>query len=205
MGEDRELEEVRRVAAGDREELGALLARHEARLQRIITLRLDPRLRNRVEPRDVVQSTHLQALRRIDEYLGNPTMPFFLWLRFLAIQEVLALQRQHLGTQARDVRREIRFLSGGEETTTQSLVHHVMMSLSTPSRAAMRAEQQAALAQALEQMDPIDREVLALRHIEQLSNAETARELGLEEAAASKRYVRALRRLRELFGSELGA
>lgn len=185
---------------GDGRALDELFAKHRERLLRMVQLRLDRRLRGRVDASDVIQETHVEALRRLEGYLRDPDrMPFFLWLRFLAGEKVIQTHRRQLGVQGRDAGREVRPFGGPlPEATSASLAFQLLGALTAPSQAAVRAEQQQQVREALELMGPLDREVLALRHFEQLSNAETALELGLQESAASKRYVRALTRMREV-------
>ena len=103
---------LRQAGSGDVEALGRLLERHRKRLRRMIRLRLDPRLQGRIDPSDVLQEAYLEAAQRLAEYLRQPTMPFFLWLRFIAGQKLLALRRRHLGTQARDAARELSIYRG---------------------------------------------------------------------------------------------
>lgn len=184
----------------DPEALGALLEQDRGRLQRMVRLRIDRRLLKRVDVSDVIQEVHLDAARRIGEYVDGPAMPFYLWLRLLTSQKLVDLYRHHLGTGRRDLRREVT-LAPFVEATSVALAEQLAGSLSTPSRAADRAEVQARVREALEELDPIDREVLALRHFEQLPNDETAQALGIEVSAASKRYVRALKRLGEVLGT----
>jgi len=196
---------LQRAAHGDQASWGKLLTRHGERLRRMVVLRLDPRLQGRVDPADVLQDANLEASRRLAEYVRKPTMPFYLWLRFLAGQRLLALERHHLGAQRRSVGREVSLYRGPmPETSSAALAAQLLGRLTTPSQAAIRAERKVILQEALNQMDPLDREILALRHFEQLSNAETARELGIQESAASKRYLRALVRLKEILGRQSG-
>jgi RNA polymerase sigma-70 factor (ECF subfamily) len=191
------LAKLARARAGDRQAVGGLLAEYRPRLARMVVIRLHPQLRVRVDPEDVVQAGFVEALRRLDEYLADPRMPFFLWVRFLVAQELLALERRHLGTQARDVRREQgRGVAAAPEATSDSLTDLLAASITTPSQGVMRSELKARIESALAAMEPIDREVLVLRQFEQLSNAEAAIALEVDEPAASKRYVRALGRLR---------
>src|SRR5262245_46851367 len=190
---------LQRASAGDQAGWGELLARHRDRLKRMVALRLDRRLQGRIDPSDVIQESYLEAAARLAEYLQNPSMPFFLWLRFLTGQKLLALHRHHLGTRMRDAEREISLHHGTlPATSSAALAAQLLGHATRPSEAAMRAEMKIRLQEALNGMDPLDREVLALRHFEQLSNAETAKVLGLQESAASKRYVRALKRLKEI-------
>jgi len=167
--------ELERIAAGNGADWQALVACHHARLRRMVVLRLDPRLQGRVDPSDVLQDTYMEAALRLPDYLNEPAIPFFLWLRLLACTRLNKLHRRHIGAQMREVGRECR-----------------------PSEAAVRAEQRLALQEAINRLDPLDREVLALRHFEQLTAAETARVLHISRAAASKRYIRALARLKEV-------
>lgn len=188
-----------RVVGGDRESRGALLARHEARLRRMIALRLDPRLRGRIDVGDVIQEVFLAASKGLDSYASRPGVPFFLWLRGIAGNKLLEIHRYHLGTPMRDARREVRLNHGAlPEATSAVLAARILGRSTSPSEAAIRAEAKLLLEDSLNGMDPLDREVLTLRHFEHLTNAEAARELGITTAAAGKRYLRALERLREI-------
>ena len=196
---------IEEASKGNREKWGVLLARHRDRLRRMVALRMDRRLQGRIDPSDVIQEASLEASHRFSEYLQNPTMPFFLWLRFLTGQKLLELHRTHLKAQVRDVGREVSLYHGSlPETTSAALAAHLVGHLTRPSEAAIRAEMKIRLQEALNSMGALDREVLSLRHFEHLTNAETARELGIQEAAASKRYIRALKRLKEILVSMPG-
>jgi RNA polymerase sigma-70 factor (ECF subfamily) len=196
---------IEQAVRGDQRALDILLGRHRERLRRMVALRLDWRLRGRVDPSDVLQETCLDAARRLQEYRKNPTMPFFLWLRFLAGQRLVDEHRKHLGAAARNAGREISLYHGAlPETSSAALAAHLLGRLTTPSQAAIRAERKIRLQEALNSLDPIDREVLALRHFEELSNTEAAAVLGLDKSAASKRYARALIRLKEILASMPG-
>lgn len=183
----------------DVDALTALFVRHRERLRRMIRLRLDRRLLGRLDPSDVLQEAFFDVARRAEEYLANPTMPQYLWLRFLTAQKLMELHRRHLGAQVRDAGREISLHRGAlPQATSASIAHQLLGQLTSASQAAIRAELQTRLQVVLNGMDPIDREVLALRHFEELSNAETAEVLGLQKSAASNRYIRALKRLKDL-------
>jgi RNA polymerase sigma-70 factor (ECF subfamily) len=187
------------AAAGDRERWGTLLARHRDRLRRMVALRLDRRLQGRIDASDVVQEAFLEASTRLPEYVQQPTMSFFLWLRFLTGQKMLELHRHHLGAQMRDAAREISLYRDALPATSSAALAAQLLGRDTgPSEAAIRAERKIRLQEALNSMDPLDREILALRHFEQLNNVETAQSLGLQESAASKRYIRALKKLKEI-------
>lgn len=178
---------------------------HRPRLRRLVALRLDRRVRRRVDPSDVIQETFMEAIRRQKEYLANPAMPLFLWLRRLAGERLIMLHRRHLGAKARDAAREVALDGGGMPGATSAvLAKEIAGHFTGPSTAAVRAEEQAALAAALDAMEPIDREVLALRHFEQLSLTEAALALGISTDAAKKRHVRALRRLKTLLANSGG-
>jgi len=188
---------LERVARGDADGWGVLLARHRERLRRMVALRLDQRVQGRVDPSDVIQETYLEAWTRLPEYLRQPTMPFFLWLRFLVGQKVVALHRHHLGREMRDAGREVSLHRGAlPEASSAALAAQLLGHDTRPSEAALRIELKIRLQEALNKMDAIDREVIALRHFEQLSRAETAQVLGMRESAVSKRYVRALEELK---------
>jgi RNA polymerase sigma-70 factor (ECF subfamily) len=197
-------ERLQKAAAGDNAAWAALLAEHHDRLRRMVALRLDHRLQGRVDPSDVIQDTYLEAVGQLPDYLSDPRMPLFLWLRLLAGHRLGRVHRQHLGTQARDAGREVSLYRGPmPEASSAALAAHLLGKEARPSEVAMIAERKLRLQEALNSLDPLDREVLALRHFEQLSRAEVARELGISEAAAGKRYLRALERLRRHLEDDL--
>ena len=196
---------LRLIKAGDERALVELFARHRDRLKRMVRLRLDRRLQGRVDPSDVVQEAHIEVLRRAGEYVRGPSMPAFLWFRFLTGERLMHAHRRHLGTQMRDVGQEISLQHGAfPQATSVSLAAMLLGRITSPTLAAQRAEMQVRLQSILNQMDPIDREVLTLRHFEELSNSETARVLGLEKTAASNRYIRALKRLKDVLSTMPG-
>jgi RNA polymerase sigma-70 factor (ECF subfamily) len=196
---------VARIRGGDTQAMAEFFDKHRDRLRRMVRLRIDRRLQGRVDPSDVLQEAFLDVHRRQAEYIADPKMPPFLWLRFLTGQRLLALHRQHLGTQMRGAGREVSLRAGSmPEADSLSLANLLLGRLTTPSLAATRAEMQIRLQDVLNAMDPIDREVLVLRHFEELSNNETAAILGLEKAAASNRYVRALKRLANILATMPG-
>jgi RNA polymerase sigma-70 factor (ECF subfamily) len=190
---------VAQAAACDEVAWAELIARHRDRLKRMLALRMDQRLRGRIDPSDVVQESCLVAAKQIASYAANPTMPFYLWLRWIAGQKLIDQHRRHLGAEARCAGREVSlFQSAFPEATSENVAAHLMDGLSTPSHEAIRHEQTSRLQQALESLEPLDREILSLRHFEQLSNGEAAAVLGLDKSAASKRYARALIRLKRI-------
>ena len=194
---------LQRATQGDARALGDLMMRDRDRLTRVVKFRIDPRLRGRIDACDVVQEAYVEATSRFASYAEDAKMPFFLWLRFITLQKLCELHRRHLGVQARDVSRELSLYNGPmPEASSAVLAAQLIGKLTTPSHAAVRAEMKLQLEEALNSMDAVDREVLALRHFEQLSNAESARVLDINESAASNRYVRAVKRLRKVLDSK---
>jgi RNA polymerase sigma-70 factor, ECF subfamily len=179
--------------------LGELFHRHRGRLKLMVDLRLDHRLQGRIDPSDVLQEAYLEAMDRLPQYLQERPMPLFLWLRFLTAQRLQILYRHHLRTKSREAGREVSLSHKPlPAVSSEVLAARLIGRDSTPSEAAMRAETRAQLQTALDSLNPIDREILAMRHFEQLTNSETAQVLGLRESTASQRYARALLRLRDL-------
>lgn len=165
----------------------------------MVVLRLDARLLGKVDVDDVLQDAFLEANRRIDDFLDQPSVPFFVWLRQLTSQILIDLHRRYLGARMRDVSREVRFDRWGADNTGSALlVTQLSGSLTSPSQFAVRNEMVEQLRSALESLGAIDREVLILRHLEDLGNNEVAAILGIDKYAASKRYLRALGRLRNV-------
>lgn len=174
-----------------------LFQKYRHRLERMVALRLDHRLQCRLDPSDVLQEGYLEAARRIGEFLDRPDVSFFVWLRQLTWQALVAQHRRHL-SQKRDPRRETSAEARlPNSNTTLILAQQIACTQTTPSRLVMRAERDEILRDAIEALAETDREVILLRHFEQLSNAEAAEVLGLSPTAASNRYVRALNRLKE--------
>lgn len=201
-GDDRLLSQA---AKGDSSAVERLLSKHQTRLERIVRLRLDRRLQGRVGASDVVQEAMIDAARRMSDYARQPTMPFFLWLRYLTTDRLLNTHRQHLGTQKRDAEREVSlYRRPMPEACSVSLAQQLLGQLTSPSQAVVRAELQVMLQDILNTMDPVDREVLVLRNFEQLTTTETAQVLGIKRSTASKRYISALKRLRQAIRSVPG-
>jgi RNA polymerase sigma-70 factor, ECF subfamily len=196
-----------RAAAGDMNAWGVMLAQHHQRLQSVVAFRLDPRLRGRVDPADVMQEAFVAATLRRAEFFGQSTQSLFLWLRWMVGNTLLELHRHHLGAQMRDARRELTFdpcAIDHDDNTRAALVAQLSAGATGPATAAARMELHSRLNKALGRMEETDREVLALRHYEQLTGAETAQVLGIQERAAAKRYTRALERLREILAEAPG-
>src|SRR4051794_18837485 len=187
---------IRRAAGGDEAALADLFGRYRKRLRQMVRLRLDRRLQGRVDPSDVLQEAYLDVAEQLPHYLGKPDMPLFLWLRLVAGQRLIRIHRRHLGAAMRDAGREVSLYRGAlPQASSVSLAAQLLGRFTSASRAIVRAEVQLQLQSALNGLDPLDREIIALRHFEELSNGEAAEVLGVEPSAASKRHVRALKRL----------
>jgi RNA polymerase sigma-70 factor (ECF subfamily) len=194
---------LERAAKGDDETWRQLLAQYHDRLRRMVVVRLDPRLQGRVDPSDVLQEAYLEAAQQLEEYLRNPTVPFFLWLRLLAAHRLGRAHRFHLGAQQRDIGREVSLEgAAGSDVSSEVLAACLLGGADRPSELVAGRELHDRLQALLERLGAADREILALRHFEQLSTAETAQVLGISTAAAGKRYVRALTRLRALLAED---
>ena len=191
------------VRGGDVQARGELLDRHRMSLRRIIEMRLDRRVAQRVDASDVVQNVMLTANRRLSEYLENPEVPFFLWLRQLAKDGIIDEHRRHRKTQKRSVDQEqpIRLPSGDGDNSTYDLMAILQDGNTTPAAAATMSEFRSCLEAAIVQLSEIDQEIILMRHYEFLTNQEVAQSLELSEHAASMRYVRALRRLGNILRS----
>jgi RNA polymerase sigma-70 factor (ECF subfamily) len=177
----------------------------------MVAFRMDPRLRGRVDAADVVQEAYAEAAEHRGDYFrfatagATPGVPVFLWLRGVVANKLLEVHRHHLGTRMRDAGREAAAPGAGAaaapDATSAALVEQLSGHATGPGTAAARSEVKARLHVALGGMDRADREVLALRHFEQLTNAEAAVVLGIQERAAAKRYVRALKRLKDILAA----
>jgi RNA polymerase sigma-70 factor, ECF subfamily len=185
---------LERVAGGDRQAFDELFARHRPDLRQLVELRLDPRLRARVDPSDVVQEAHLEAFRRLNTYLQERPMPFRLWLRQIAHDRILKAWRHHLGTARRAAGREVPL----PERSSLVLARQLLAGGSTPGQALDRRDLARRLRQALAQLPEADREVILMRHFEGLSNQEAGCVLGLDPGAVSKRHGRAMLRLHRI-------
>jgi RNA polymerase sigma-70 factor (ECF subfamily) len=187
---------------GDPRARTALFDHYRERLRRMVRLRLDRRLHGRLDPAEILQEAYADYAQRFPEYAARRDQPFFLWLRGVAGQRLLDLQRRHLGALTREVGPEVSLHQGAlPQASSVSLANQLLGRMTSPTQAAQRAEMQIRLQEALNAMDPVDREVLVLRHFEELNNAETAEVLGIPKSAASKGYLRALIRLKDILNA----
>jgi RNA polymerase sigma-70 factor (ECF subfamily) len=190
---------LRRLKSGDEAALAEFFSLFRDRLVRMIRVRTDPRLLGRIDPEDVLQDAYVEAAKRIHHFSKMECGSPYVWLRAIVTQTLINLHRQHLGVKARDAGREVSIHEHwSAQTTSASMARLLIANLTSPSRAAVRAELAERLTVAVENMDENDREVLVLRHFEELTNSETAEVLGIEQKAASIRYVRAVRRLKQV-------
>lgn len=187
-----------RAAAGDETALTQLFTRYRKRLKQMVRLRLNRRLQGRIDDSDILQEAYLEAAKRLPEYLAKKPLPFFLWLRRLTGEKLIDAHRRHLGAKMRDAGQEVSLHRGPmPAASSASLAAQLLGHLTSPSQAAIKAETRLRVQEVLNSMDPLDREIIALRHFEQLSNPEVAETLGLNESTASSRYLRALKRLKD--------
>jgi RNA polymerase sigma-70 factor (ECF subfamily) len=193
---------LEQAAAGDQASFAALWASVADRLGRMIALRFDPHMAARMDVADVLQEAQLEAWQHLADYRRNPAFPFYLWLRGLTANKLLELHRRHLGTRMRDARRETPlFRDNVLEASSHVFAAHLVDTATSPSHIAMRDELKARLATVIEAMTPDDREVLSLRHFEQLTPSETALVLQVSKKAAGMRYLRALKRLKDMLSA----
>jgi RNA polymerase sigma-70 factor (ECF subfamily) len=196
---------IERLRSGDRRVLADLFQRHRDRLLRMVEMRIDARLHGRVDASDVLQDAFLDLAKQVDSYLNDPRLPVFLWLRLVVGIRLAMIHRHHLGTLMRDAAREVSLYRDPlPQASSADLASMLLGRLTTPSHAAIRAEQILLVQEAVNALDPLDREVVALRHFEQLSRAETAVVLGMTEEAAAKRYIRALKKLKSILAAMPG-
>lgn len=179
--------------------LPELFAHYQERLRRMVRLRLDWRLRPRFDSTTVLNEVYAEAARRFGEYAADPSVKFYLWLRQLAGQTIQALHRKCLGPQVWNAGQEVSLYRGAlPQATSVSLAAHLLGQRNAASQAAAKTDLQVRLQEALNSMEPMDREILALRHLEELNNEEAATALGIDPAEASIKFVRALKRLKEM-------
>ncbi len=185
---------------GDEQAKAMLLESFRPRLVKLVRFRIDSRIQGRLDPADVVQETFVDVIENFDTFLRKrDNMSFFLWIRLMTMQRLARIHRQHLGARMRDASMEYSLYRGSLiRETSVSLAAQLLGRLTSVSNAAMRSELQLKLQDAVNSMEPLDREIIALRHFEELTNQETAELLDLSKTAASNRYVRAMTRLQDL-------
>lgn len=198
MDETRELEQA---VAGNQESWNSLVSQQRDRLRRLVAFRMDDRLQGRIDPSDVIQEAMIEAWQRLPEFAKEQQVPLFVWLRTLTLQRLGMLRRTHLERSKRTVNKEVDIQ---QDDSSSAMAVALIDSAISPSSVVQRQEIYGHIQERLVGMDPVDREVLALRHFEQLGNTEVASVLGISTAAASLRYSRALRRLRDIISEIKG-
>jgi RNA polymerase sigma-70 factor (ECF subfamily) len=198
---DQTRELLAEAARGSPDAVNQLMERHRDALRRMVQMRLDQQIRRRVDVSDVVQDVLVEANRRLADYLARPGMDFHLWLRQIAMDRIIDAHRRHRVSAKRSVDREQPMaIPAGAERSTMELAAQLADGELTPAAAAAQRELVRRVEAALTQLDEADAEIIVMRHYEKLSNQEAAQALGLSQPAASMRYLRAIRRLRQLLG-----
>jgi len=185
-----------RLLRADKTALAEAFALHRPRLWRMVNFRMDRRMVGRVDPDDVLQEAYLAAASRIEHYAGGGFTSPFLWLRVIVRQTLIDVHRRHLMAKSRDAGREVAMFATYPQATSASMAIHLVGDWTSPTQAAVRVEMLDRVQGAIATMNPVDQEILALRHFEELTNAEVAETLDIAPKAASVRYMRALRRLK---------
>ena len=194
-----------RLRAGDHRALAELFDQNRDRLRRMVELRMDPRLRARLDASDVLQEAYLELAGDLEAYCADPNLKPLLWMRLHVGRRLTTLHRQHLGTWMRDAGLEISlYREPLPQASSAALASMLLGRHTSPTQAAQRAERLLRVQEALNTLDPIDREVLALKHFEELSRSETAEVLGISPEACAKRHFRALKRLKEVLAAMPG-
>ena len=193
---------LRRSADGEKSAIQELFSLHRSRLKQMVAVRLDQRIAIRVDASDIVQETLAEAAEKLPEYLRTQPIGFYPWLRQMAWEHVIAQHRRHISAQARSVMREEH--APLPDHSSFELAERLVSSATSPSRRVMREEKRCRVRELLAQLKPMDREVLALRYLEQLSTKETAEVLGLSQRGVKTRQRRAIERLSRLLGDETG-
>ena len=196
--DDQETDLLQRARCGCVQSRDKLLCLHQPRLLRMVEFRMSPLLARRVDPSDVVQDALIVAASRLTEFLANESMSFFVWLRWITRDRLTDLHREHLGAQKRDAQREVHIDSAIPAASSLQLADALVGHLTSPSRVAAREELRLVIQSGLAQLDPEEREILVLRHYEQLSLEEAAQCLQMSKSGANKRHLKALRELRKL-------
>lgn len=198
---DQTLTLLAEIRDGDAEAVNALIDRHREAVRRLVRMRMDQAIAQRVDASDIVQDVMFEASRRLEDYIKDPVMPFHLWLRQLAKDRIIDMHRRHRAAQKRSVDREQPVASFGDDDKSAADLAQLLRDAElTPAAASVRRELEQRFVEAINQLDDVDREIILMRHFEHLSSAEAASALNLTPAAAGMRYLRALKRMREVIG-----
>lgn len=183
---------------GDTRALGELFSRYVPQLRKMVSSRIDPRVAARIDVSDVIQEVHVEVVRRLGEYSMDSGVTLYHWMRFLTKQKLAEIARRNIVAQARDVRREQPLNKFDPANSSIVLAAHLLAKVNSPSSVVSKAEVARLVNEAIGKLDVIDREVLLLRHVEQLKTAEAAEKLGISQNTCRQRHIRALKQLREL-------
>ncbi|HEX7380019.1 MAG TPA: sigma-70 family RNA polymerase sigma factor [Pirellulales bacterium] len=199
MAKEPDTEELlARAKTGDERAGVEAIARQRERLKRLLKHHIEPRLKARVDPSDVIQESMIVASQRLGEFFQQKNLPFYVWLRTLTLERLVDLRRAHVKAKRRSVAREERGVLSLPDESVAELASRLVDVTGDPRIGLMRDELRDRVRQAIQRLPPDDREVLVLRHLEQLSVAETAAALGTKETTVKVRALRALKKLREL-------
>jgi RNA polymerase sigma-70 factor, ECF subfamily len=194
---------LQEIRGGSPDAVNRLMDRHRQAVHRMVQMRLDAKIQRRVDVSDVVQDVLVEANRRLSDYLAHPQLSFHLWLRQITQDRIIDAHRRHRASAKRSVDREQPMLVAvGNDSSTLQLINELRDQELTPAAAVAQKEMALQVEAAIARLNDQEGEIIIMRHYEHLSNQETAAALGLTEPAASMRYLRAIRRLRELLGSE---
>lgn len=199
---DQTQELIRSAATGNDAAINALMDRHRGALRQMVQMRMDRAVSARVDASDIVQEILVEASQRLSDYVRNPGLPFHLWLRQLAKDQIIDTYRRHRVAQRRSVDRERSLDASYADQSSLNLAAQLADAELTPAAATIRRELEQRFLTALSQLDEEDREIMLMRHCEHLGNSEVAAALGLTPPAAGMRYLRAVRRLRDVLGSD---
>ena len=193
---------VSQAQNGDQDALAELFEANRGRLEHMIRLRMSERVRPRVAVSDVLQEAYVDLAQQLGNYAADPKLPFFLWLRRITGQRLAKMHRDHLGRQIRDVNREQRLDVAVPDASAVYMANQLAGQFTSVSEKAIQNENKLRMQTAIEQLPATDREILAMRHVEQLTNREIAILLKIGESAAANRYIRAIRKLRDALGEQ---
>lgn len=189
---------VQKAVAGDETALVELFDEYRPRLKRMVELRMDHRLRGRLDASDVLQEAYVDLAKQLPNYAAKPAIPFFVWLRRITGQRLSMLHRHHLGTEKRNAGMEVGMFKSMPDASSVFLAAQLVDHLTTVTQAFRREERQSKLMGILEELDPDDRDIIALRHFEHMSISEIAAQYEITEAAAGMKHLRALRKMKKL-------
>lgn len=189
---------LRLATTGNAAAFGALFDRYSPRLRRLVAKQLDPRLMTRIDVSDVIQEVHIELSKRIAEFSEERAVTLYHWMCFMTKQKVAELERHHMFTQIRDVRREVPLHRFSSSNSSVVLTAHLVSQVSSPSSVIRKEEVAGLVSQAIDKLDPDGRDAIVCRHVNQLKTAEAAELLGITDAAFRQRYFRALKQLRKL-------